>query len=137
MTDRWLEARVHGMTGDRTLIAVANAPKLDRDKPFLVRIRRPRNPKHHRMYWGMVKSVVDATDRWRTPEHLHRWIKWQLGLYRLTRVDHGKAVVEWDSTDWMSMDQDRFADYFERAVVAICFETGIDPLDIERERTER
>ena len=131
----WLPASTqHLENGSATIVVQkGESPIPEPGTTYLVRIRRPRNPKHHRLYWGMVRHIVEATDRWPTETALHRWIKYELGLYTIQAVDHGKFIVEWDSTDFMSMDQARFSDYFDRAVIAICLECGIYPLDFERE----
>ena len=102
---------------------------------FLVRVRKPRNPKHHRLYWGMLKHVVDATGRWPNAEALHKWIKYALDMYETVAVDSkaGKVIIEWQGTDFMSMGQDEFKAFFEQAVGAIALETGIDPLALESE----
>ena len=117
----------------RTLIAVEpDSEPIPEDRPFVVRVRRPRNPKHHRMYWGMLTSVAHATGRWMTAESLHRWLKLELGYYTIVGLHEGKTVVEMTSTDFMGMDQARFQEFFDLVVAAICLETGIDVDDLER-----
>ena len=133
----WLLATRHGQLPDgRTLVAVAEAPKLEDGQEYLVRIRRPRNPRQHRLYWAMVRGMVDAgaDPRWQSPEALHRWLKFQMGRYHLVAVDNGKVIVEWDSTDFGAMDQGAFADFFERAVAILCMEIGADPLAFTQEQ---
>ena len=103
---------------------------------FLVRVRKPRNPKHHRLYWGMLGRVVDATDHWPTKDAAHDWIKYQMGLYTIRAWESGRVIIEWKSTDFMGMDQVDFRDFFNRAVGYIAIETGIDPLDLKKEAEE-
>lgn len=132
MPDQWLPAYFRERDGvGNAVFRVEGVRGLEPGDTVLVRIRRARNPRHHRLYWGMVRTVVEATGRWPSPEALHRWLKYELGLFTVVAVDRHKFIVEWDSTDFMSMGQDRFSEFFERAVVAICLETGIDPLDLD------
>ena len=134
VSEQWLPATLVERTQDgKAVVRIEGLESGERGDTFLVRIRRARNPKHHRLYWAMIRLTVDATDRWPSPQALHNWVKYELGLYTLTAVDQHKVIVEWDSTNFMSMDQDAFKDFFERAVAAIVLETGIDPLDFDRE----
>ena len=133
MCDSWIPGKkVEDLPDGRKLIAVrGDVP--DDGKTFLVRIRRPRSLKHHRLYWGMLRGVVEASDGWKTPEALHRWIKYQLGLYKMVEVRDGRVIVEWDSTDFFSMDQIKFEKFFMLAVAEICLKTGIDPIEFVKE----
>ena len=139
--ERWQHAVVQG-TDDRGRAKLLVDPDPDNGWPdphtsIMVRIRRPRNPKHHRLYWGMLRQVVDATDQWPTPDALHKWIKYELSMYTMTAVDEeGLVVIEWESTDFMSMDQADFREFFDRTVACICIETGIDPLSFTEEGNE-
>lgn len=132
MPDEWVPARKHGTLPDgRVLISVrGNVPE---DRMFLVKVRRPRSVKHHRLYWGMLRAVCEVSegeDRWKTPVALHRWIKYQLGMYTIVAVDKGKSIVEWDSTDFYSMSQTAFEQFFEKAVKEIIDEIKVDPLSL-------
>ena len=138
--ERWQTARIESVD-DRGRARIVVDPDPDHAWPdtgtaFLVRVRRPRNPKHHRLYWGMLSQVVDATGRWSSRDALHKWIKYQLNLYTVTAFDGGRVIVEWDSTDYMSMDQADFREFFDQAVAAICIETGVDPLALKPAATE-
>ena len=117
---QWIEARA--LTKDS--IQVKDAGTLP-EGAFLVCLRRPRNIKHHRKYWGLVRSIVEATGRWPSEIALHRWIKWELGYYQVVRVSHNEVVIEWDSIDFSSMDQLAFSSFYDLAIAAIAIETGI------------
>ena len=126
---RWYEGRILGKAGDGSLrVAVDCSEEMEKGKHILVRLRRSRNPKHHRLYWGMVRKVVDSCDGWETPEQLHRWLKYQLGLYQIYAIEGERVIIEWDSTNFDAMDQSEFEDFFRRSVAIIALETGIDPL---------
>ena len=121
------------------LMAVAHSdtPLPKKDETFVVRVRRPRNMKHHRLYWAMIGSVVEATGRWNTKRELHEWLLFTLGFRERVWVDENTWYDRLMSTDFMAMDQDTFNEYFELVVAAICLETGIDPLDLRREVSDQ
>lgn len=99
---------------------------------FLVRVRRPRNIRHHRKYWAMLGNIVDATGRWNTKQHLHEWLLYQLGYTEPVWINDQEYYERLKSTDFMAMSQDKFSEYFDLAVAAICLETGIDPDDLDK-----
>ena len=123
----WIPAKVLETSEYGTTLRLPPGHVGDGDSTVFLRVRRPRNIKHHRKYWGMLASVVDATDRWPSTEAMHRWIKWELGMYTPVAVRDGYTVLEWDSTDFASMDQRAFGEFYDRAIAAVVFETGIDP----------
>ena len=131
---KWLKAKLASTTPTRAMLEVeATADDLPNAAFFLVRIRKPRNVRHHRLYWSMLRSVVEATERWATATELHRWIKYELGYFTITEIYHGEFVIEWDSTDFTAMDQSDFKEFFDHATSAIALETGIDPDDLTGE----
>ena len=96
---------------------------------FLVQVRYPRNPKFHRLYWAALQSVVESTGAWLTKEQLHNWVKVELGFYETAEIAPGVVVTEWLSTNFWSMGERQFRNFFEHAMVAISLKTGIDPLE--------
>ena len=111
---------------DSTLVAGAEVT---------VDIKRPRSAKQHRWYWAMLRAVVDATDRWRSAQELHTWIRWRLGLYEPIAVDGETVILEWQSIAFGAMDEARFRWLIENATTEIAMETGIDPDDLMETRT--
>ncbi len=99
---------------------------------IIASIRRARSVSHHRLYWGMLGAVVDATGRWKSKDELHRWVKFRLDLYDAAEFD-GKIFLEWKSTDFTNMDQSEFKEFFDLAIAEIAMETGIDPVDLRKE----
>ena len=123
----WDVAKVTKVAGDTVFLLMANEVGLEEGQTVFLKVRKPRNIKHHRKYWGMLASVVEATDRWPSTEAMHRWIKWELGMYTPVAVRDGYTVLEWDSTDFAAMDQRAFGEFYDRAIATVVFETGIDP----------
>lgn len=81
-----------------------------------------------RTYWKALTLVVNATDMWPTPEHLHEALKIDLGYVTIIRALDGKRLVITDSAGVNAMDAAEFKGFFERAMVRLADVTGIDPL---------
>ena len=131
----WLPAKVQRSadTGRCTLAVDFGEQPVPTVDYVLVKVRQARNVKHHRKYWGLLKAVVDATGRWHSVEDMHRWLKWELRMYRAVAVRDGYTVLEWDSIDFAAMAQREFAEFYDRALAIIAFETGIDAEALKKE----
>ena len=105
-----------------------SSPKRGRD--VLIKVRRPRNPRHHRKYWGMIRAITEATGLWHTQDECHRWVKRQVGHYVTVGIAEGIDVIELLPTDCGSMNQAEFNDFYRNAVAELAMETGIDPVSI-------
>ena len=46
----------------------------------VVAVSERSNP-HHKLYWSILKAVVDTTAMWPTPQKLHNEIKFLTGYY--------------------------------------------------------
>lgn len=83
------------------------------------KIGRARNGKHHRLYWTLINVVWSNQERFPTAESLHDAIKIATGLYDEYEVN-GKTLIRVRSTDFASMKQDEFSQYYDRVVRLIC-----------------
>lgn len=83
-------------------------------------VTRPRNPHHHRLYWAMLSKIVDNTDMFQDPEQLHYMLKIAIGHTRPFINSKGQVFYEPLPTDFASMDQTEFDNYFDRCVNVIC-----------------
>ncbi len=83
------------------------------------KIGRARNGKHHRLYWVLLTTVWENQEAFPTVEHLHRAVKIATGLYDEYTIGC-KTVIELRSTDFASMKQDEFSEYYDRVVRLIC-----------------
>ena len=89
-------------------------------KEILVTIRRPRNPKHHRLLWALLRKVTDNTDRWKTEKLLLRDLKKMTGLYEVyINQFTGEEEIELLSISFAAMAQDPFNEWFGRAIHVI------------------
>lgn len=89
-----------------------------------------RSDPHHRLYWATLGSVVKATNKWPTADHLHNDLKMLCGYYR-TVVNHATGGIYYvpDSTAYKKMDQAEFAQYFDAAMERLSQAIGYDPLE--------
>lgn len=86
-------------------------------REVLVSIRRPRNPRHHRLLFALLRKVRENTDRWASDQELLDDLKLATGLFE-TRVNlvTKKAYAVPGSISFASMPQDEFALWFDRVV---------------------
>lgn len=85
-------------------------------KRLRVALTQPRSNPHLRLYWSMLRLVVDNLDTPVTTEALHEWVKLKCGVsvaipLRSGAVDHVPGSVAFDK-----MDQDQFNRFFDRAM---------------------
>lgn len=95
----------------------------------LVRVRKPRSSQQHALYWVLLGRIAAGDDRWHNAENLHNWIKIKLGMYDAFPVGN-RTVVQIHSTDFATMDQDDFNQYFVQSVALLSEELGIDAMEI-------
>lgn len=91
------------------------------------KLTQPRSVPRHRLYWSVLAEVVDATgDRWCSVEDLHESIKLHLRMVRGISMLGGGVRYVTASIAFEKMDEGQFKNFFEKAMLAICEETGID-----------
>ena len=93
-----------------------------------VSIKRRRSLPQLRMYWAMLKRVVEATDCHPSAAYLHDAIKLELGYMTPIKRLNGKIEYVLDSTAIAAMDANEFKNYFDRAVELLNRLTGTDVL---------
>ena len=105
----------------------------------IVTVNRPRNPKHHRLFWAMLNKVVEQLDEnqrllYPTPESLLAGVKIALGYYDMVRSLDGMPLPVLKSTNFESMSQDEFRRFFNQAMDLILDRLlPVDEEDLRRE----
>jgi hypothetical protein len=84
-----------------------------------VMITQPRNIKHHRMWFGLLKATLDAQDYFRTLDELHDAVKLAIGHSEERRTIDGQTYYHPKSIAFARMDQIAFRAFFDRAVELI------------------
>ncbi|MFA7278789.1 MAG: DUF1367 family protein [Sterolibacterium sp.] len=100
-------------------------------------IRRARNPRHHRLFFALLKIVMSNQDRYATTPQLLTAIKLHTGYYDLNVIP-GKMPITVcipKSISFAAMSQAEFREFYDKAVAFIITEVlpGVDSADLERE----
>lgn len=98
-----------------------------------VRFSKARNPRFHRKYRGLVRTVFQACGgQWRSVEDLHVELKIRTGMYREHVTAAGELVYVPDSTAFDKMDETRFNAFYDGVIKLICSEVvpGLDEVDL-------
>lgn len=108
--------------------------EIKRDHLVMVTVRQPRNPRQHRMAWGLVRVAHDNLDDFDSPEHLMDTIKVNIGycdrvIYRMKDIGEVEQLMP-RSMAYESMDQLEFEEFFDRMLDYICvvLMPGVDPM---------
>jgi len=109
--------------------------KIKMDALVTIEVKRPRNGKHHRLYWALIGVVFQNQERYETPELIHSALKLATGHYDLVKSPSGKEYRIPKSTSFEAMDQSAFSAYYERVcdVIARDFLPGVSVDDIKAE----
>ncbi len=81
-----------------------------------VEIKRPRNIRHHRMFWALMTIVWDNMDQERYPsvEDLVAAVKISAGLRTRIELPNGEVGFIPGSIAFHKMDQAAFSDFYDR-----------------------
>jgi hypothetical protein len=82
-------------------------------------IRRPRNPKHHRKLFALLKVVFEAQSSFATLEQLLSAIKLAVGLFDTGMTIDKVPYVVPKSISFASMDQAQFTVVYDKMVDVI------------------
>lgn len=92
-----------------------------------VEVRRPRNGKHHRLYWVLCHRMANAIGC--DSEALSDFLKVKTGHVRIVKTKDG--IEEFPaSISYASMDQDQFREFFDKCIIIISEKFGIARPDI-------
>lgn len=140
MASNWLTARIDKRWPNGKVLLVVDPPPAgevplpsEQDR-LLVRLRQPRNIKHHRKYWALVRAACGASGLWHGNNDLcHLWLKHQTGHVDLIRLADGTEIQIPKSINFASMGQREFSTYYDRAIFALSEATGVDVETLGRE----
>ena len=92
-------------------------------KDLSVKTSRSRSSKQHRLFWSLMKIVVDNHPYYLRPEQLVEWLKVRLGYVEEVMFHDGGMMTKVSSISFSSMGQDDFQKFFNLALHVIIFET--------------
>lgn len=120
--------------------SLAEFAKLPVGKPLEVTIRQPRNAAHHRLFWSLCARIAEAKGV--TAENIADVLKIATGHVQIISTkSYGRIHIP-KSISFAKMDQTEFHAFFERCVLVVYDEWGIEPemvndLLLPREQAER
>jgi hypothetical protein len=87
-----------------------------------VEIKRPRNIKHHRLYWGLIAKVHEniSHERYPTTAFLSDVIKVAVGECKPFEMADGSIAMIPGSIAFSKMSQDDFSRFFNRVCDVVC-----------------
>jgi hypothetical protein len=104
------------------------------DEVLTCRITRPRNVKHHRLFFGLLGLVFKSQNYYATSEHMLDDIKIAVGHYEVVPSKFGGTRRRPKSINFNSMDQTAFNEFYEKAMHFILTEIlpRMDRADLEQ-----
>lgn len=84
-----------------------------------VLLRKARNPKFHRKFFGLLNMVLQNQEKYETLEDLLTEVKIRVGHYSEYITDDGKIVYTPKSISFEKMDEISFDRFYEKTVDAI------------------
>lgn len=107
-------------------------------REVLVTVRRPRNPRHHRLLFALLRKVVENTDDYASEAELLDDLKLATGhAEKRVNLLTGEPYAVARSISYASMDQTAFAHWYKRAILVLATRVlRCAPEDLEREVLE-
>jgi len=111
--------------------------KIGNGELVMIEMKRPRNVKHHRMFWALMTLVHENMDgdRYPTVEDLVAAIKIAAGLRTRIELPNGDVGFIPGSIAFSKMDQTAFDAFYDRTcdLIAKHFLPGVTSAELKRE----
>ena len=95
--------------------AAAVLGKIKQGAEVMVEVTRPRNIRHHRLFFALVQIIFNNQDRYESEEHLLTALKVALGHCETIVLQSGAPAYIPKSIAFAKMDQVAFDGFFENA----------------------
>eukprot|EP01050_Picozoa_sp_SAG11_P002845 SAG11_NODE_148_length_14747_cov_217.933517_22_plen_139_part_00 len=91
-------------------------------------LKQPRNLKHHRLFWGLMRKVFENQERYKTLNEMVIAVKVGVGHCDQYPLKNGNICYIPKSINFESMEQLEFNEFFDRSVNLIIKDimTGTD-----------
>ena len=144
MTDVYLRRSLRGFEPEDEAAREA-LRKIPQGAVVLAEVRRPRNVKFHRMFFGLLQTVWQACGDWQSVDELLVELKFRVGHVDRQRVIDRKTgevlaeIVLPRSIAFANLGEDEFHEFYERCVRVICEEmvVGLDDAVLREEVLRR
>ncbi len=102
-----------------------------------VKLTRPRNLQHHRLFFAALQKVWENQDHFKSVDHLLFALKIRLGYVEEVVMRDGVHLLP-TSISFAKMDQTKFREFFDNATNFLCTEVipGMDKADLMAEVQE-
>lgn len=144
MTDLYLRRTIRGFEPEDEAAHEA-LRRIPQGAVVAAEVRRPRNVKFHRMFFGLLQVVWQTCGDWQTVEQLLVELKFRVGHVDRQRVvdkSTGEVLAEIvlpRSIAFANLGEDEFHEFYERCVRVICEEMvpGLDDSVLREEVLRR
>lgn len=109
--------------------------KLKMGQQVQVEVKRARNGKQHRLYWGLIGLIFSQQSRYATQEQLSNVIKCAVGWCDEVPLKDGRVMVTPRSIAFANMAQDQFEEFFTKVIKLVITKIlpGVTEADLRRE----
>jgi hypothetical protein len=84
--------------------------KLKEYNDYMIELKKPRNPKQHKLFFALLKCVLDNQSYYTTIDQLLILTKKKLGLYDIVYTHDSEEIISLKSISFKSMDNIEFED---------------------------
>lgn len=121
----------YGEAAENDMDRIPQQPKL-----VTIEVKQPRNPKHLAKYWVICQRAAATDPEFTDAQEVDDWIRERLRMFKSWKDWDGRLVVRLDSIGAESMDQIRFAAFYDRALWLLSERLGVDPEALLDDRSE-
>lgn len=97
--------------------------------------RKPRFPKHHKLYFALLNIVYENQERYTSFEMFRKAVQVAAGHFDMIYTVNGEGVVSTKSIDYSSLDQVEFDRVFGE-VMRVCLDNFMEGTDEAELRAE-
>lgn len=94
--------------------------KIPMDKEVAIKIKRPRNIRHHRLFFALLKIVFENQEVYKSEAALLAAIKIATGHCTPIVLTDGTRAFIPSSISFAAMDQTQFDAFYERVCTLVC-----------------
>jgi hypothetical protein len=137
----WRVMRARDVGGDTPVLVAADEEAMRKTRRWkagdemTVDVRKPRNLKHHRKFWILLKIVVENNEAFDSEEAVLYALKAALGRGKWVEIPKAsRPMFIPESISFAAMDQDEFDNFYVAAVNAVLkhwLPVGMDELEVE------
>jgi len=95
--------------------------KIKTGRDYLFEAKSPRNPRFHKKFWALLKTVYDAQYKFSNVEGLKAFLLVKSGYFTGFLGAEGQYMVIPDSVSFASMSEETFSEVFDS-----CIDASID-----------